>query len=379
MALNQQVRHILQQLVQQYGPFTSRDEDMRRCRGMLRDLAGAYTLEVNLLLRALESRVPETLSSGGSSPALAIPRLIQELQNTHGISAENARWAVESWTVALGIPLPAQPTDKADTPASPPKPATPIIQPDTPATSAHVQTKQTSKTAFDWVTIPAGEFLRGSDWNSQALDDETPQRRIYLSEYQIARVPVTNAQYKVFVDDTNHWKPRHWEGGEIPKGKADHPVVWVSWHDAVAFCTWAGVRLPTEAEWEKAARGTDGRIYPWGNQSPDAKRCNFFQSNGSSTTPGTTPVGSYPSGASPYGVLDMAGNAWDWVNDWYDPSYYSVSPRSNPYGPEAGDSRVLRGGAWGYGTPYVRSAYRGYYRPDFWHNEFGGFRSVRSP
>lgn len=101
MALNQQVRHILQQIVQQYGPFTNSDEDIRRCRGMLRDLAGAHTLEVNLLLRALESRVPETLSAGVSSPALAIPRLIQELQNTHGLNAENARWAIESWVPTI--------------------------------------------------------------------------------------------------------------------------------------------------------------------------------------------------------------------------------------------------------------------------------------
>ncbi|MBX3000987.1 MAG: formylglycine-generating enzyme family protein [Caldilineaceae bacterium] len=380
MALNQQVRHILQQIVQQYGPFTSSDEDMRRCRGMLRDLAGAHTLEVNLLLRAMESRVPETLSSGVSSPALAIPRLIQELQNTHGISAENARWAVESWAVALGIPLRTQPTVSPQTTAtlaSPPKPATPIIQPrGRPATTpAPAQTTQTSKIVFDWVTIPAGEFLRGSDKSkdSQALDNETPQRRIYLSDYQIARVPVTNAQYKVFVDATGHRKPKHWEGAEIPKGKTDHPVVNISWEDAMAFCTWAGVHLSTEAEWEKAARGSDGCIYPWGNHPPDAKRCNFNGNVGN-----TTPVGNYSADASFYGVMDMAGNVWEWVNDWYDKNYYSISSGSDPHGPATGNYRVLRGGAWFSGDHFVRSALRGSAHPSV-RNDGLGFRCARSP
>jgi formylglycine-generating enzyme required for sulfatase activity len=230
-------------------------------------------------------------------------------------------------------------------------------------------------TPFDWVTIPADAFVRGSDKSKdkQAYDDETPQRRIYLSEYQIARVPVTNTQYKVFVDATGHRKPAHWEGGQIPKGKTDHPVVYVTWQDAMAFCTWAGVRLPTEAEWEKAARGTDGRIYPWGNQPPDAKRCNFGGKVGD-----TTPVGIYPDGASPYGVMDMAGNVWDWVNDWYEAGYYSVSPGSNPQGPTTGSSRILRGGAWYHYDDFVRSANRSYNHPVNWYVSYG-FRCVRSP
>jgi formylglycine-generating enzyme required for sulfatase activity len=186
MALNQQVQQILRQLVQRYGPFTSGDEDIRRCRGMLRDLAGFHTLEVNLLLQALESRVPETLCSGVSSPALSIPRLIQELQNTHGISAENARWAVESWAFALGVPLSAQST------ASPPKPATPVIQPKvTPAatTPALVQTTQMSKIAFDWVTIPEGEFLRGSDKGIDRARHPTRKRHSVVFTSLSTRLP----------------------------------------------------------------------------------------------------------------------------------------------------------------------------------------------
>ena len=228
---------------------------------------------------------------------------------------------------------------------------------------------------FDWVTIPAGAFVRGSDTSKDllAVDNETPQRQIYLSTYQIMRMPVTNAEYKVFVDATDHRPPHHWIGREIPKDKANHPVINVSWRDAMAFCTWAGVRLPSEAEWEKAACGTDGHIYPWGNQPPDVKRCNFNRN-----VRDTSAVGSYPAGASPYGVMDMAGNVWEWVNDWYQASYYSVSPGSNPLGPTTGESCVLRGGSWGNGDNFVRSACRGYNHPDVWFN-FYSFRCVRSP
>ena len=230
-------------------------------------------------------------------------------------------------------------------------------------------------TPFDWVTIPTGAFVRGSDTSKDllAVDNETPQRQIYLSTYQIMRMPVTNAEYKVFVDATDHRPPHHWIGREIPKDKANHPVINVSWRDAMAFCTWAGVRLPSEAEWEKAARGADGRIYPWGNQPPDAKRCNFGGKVGN-----TAPVGSYPAGASPYGVMDMAGNVWEWVNDWYQSDYYSVSPGSNPQGPATGEYRVLRGGSWPNNVDGVRSANRNDYHPDSWYL-FIGFRCVRSP
>ena len=153
---------------------------------------------------------------------------------------------------------------------------------------------------------------------------------------------------------------------------ADYPVVNVTWYQADAFCTWIGARLPTEAEWENAARGMDGRIYPWGDQVPTQELANFAENVGD-----TTPVGSYLAGASPYGVMDMAGNVWEWMNDWYDSDYYSQSSSENPQGPATGEYRVLRGGSW-YGYDYnVRSALRNYRGPDYW-DSLVGFRCARS-
>jgi formylglycine-generating enzyme required for sulfatase activity len=159
--------------------------------------------------------------------------------------------------------------------------------------------------------------------SNEGSEDEKPPHKVYLDAFYISRCPVTNAEYKKFVDATGRdvpfakedWaKPYNWDKKtrNYPNDKANHPVVLVSWYDAVEYCIWAGVRLPTEAEWEKAARGTDGRTYPWGN-GWDQNLCN----NRTSPYEDTVPVGSYPRGASPYGVMDMAGNAWEWTDDWY--------------------------------------------------------------
>lgn len=156
---------------------------------------------------------------------------------------------------------------------------------------------------FDWVTIPAGEFLYG--------DDKSP---VYLDTFQISRTLVTNWQYQMFVEAKGQYRPRHWEGRRVHPARMNHPVVNVSWNDAQAFCEWAGVFLPTEQQWEKAALGTDSRKYPWGNEEPTDKLCNFNRNVGD-----TTPVGKYsPQGDSPYGVADMAGNVWEWCEGWYD-------------------------------------------------------------
>jgi len=239
-----------------------------------------------------------------------------------------------------------------------------------------------------FLPIPAGEFLMGSDpeKDTQLLPREKPQHRIILPEYWLGRAPVTNAQFAAFVQASKHrtaaeiegygwiWDGQKGEWVKIdganwqqPHGphsglaqKDDHPVVQVSWDDAVAFCIWLSkltgqkVSLPTEAEWEKAARGTDGRIHPWGDQPADAGRCNFNMH-----VKDTTPVGQYsPLGDSPYGCVDMAGNVWEWCADWYAEDYYAQSPQANPVGPATGQYRVLRGGSWNIVTGLVRAAVR---------------------
>jgi formylglycine-generating enzyme required for sulfatase activity len=200
------------------------------------------------------------------------------------------------------------------------------------------------------VYIPEGEFIMGSDKSrdSRADDDELPQRKVYLDGYWIYKYEVTVAQYRKFCNETGRQMPPVepswvWQN--------NHPIVCVTWDDAVAYCNWAGVQLPTEAQWEKAARGTDGRIYPWGNVW-DASKCNNLN------TKQTTPVGSYPAGASPYELMDMAGNVWEWCADWYDANYYASAPAQNPPGPSSGTERVLRGGSWYYGPNLVRVADR---------------------
>jgi formylglycine-generating enzyme required for sulfatase activity len=218
------------------------------------------------------------------------------------------------------------------------------------------------------ILIPAGEFLMGSDptKDKDARDDEQPQHTLYLPDYYLAKTPVTNAQYAAFVQATGHrvpnvdesWaKPYNWSGTTPPKGKEDHPVVLVSWHDAVDYCNWLAevtskpYCLPSEAEWEKGARGSNGRIYPWDNQW-DAKRCNTVEGGKG----GTTPVGAYPEGASPYDLLDIAGNVWEWTRSVFkDYPYVSGDGREDL---KSGGSRVLRGGSWDYYQGYARCAFR---------------------
>ena len=219
------------------------------------------------------------------------------------------------------------------------------------------------------IHIPAGSFLMGTpdSYTGAHSKNEHPQHTITLSAYTIGKYEVTVAQYRKFCKATGRQMPKEPSWG----WKGNYPITHVTWNDASAFCKWAGGRLPTEAEWEKAARGTDGRIYPWGN-TWDKNKC---ATSGAALT-SRAPVGSYPRGASPYGCQDMAGNVWEWCSDWYGKTYYETSPSRNPKGPSSGDSRVLRGGSWDNTGNGTRCACRNYYYPSD-YNYYLGFRLAR--
>jgi formylglycine-generating enzyme required for sulfatase activity len=261
------------------------------------------------------------------------------------------------------------------------------------------------------IRIPAGEFWMGSP-KGEGDSDEHPQHKVNLSEYYMDKCEVTNEQFERFVraqgyvtdaerlgsgyvydEDSSKWIDKKGVSWRTYYSYAtrNHPVVLVSWNDARAYCDWAGKRLPTESEWEKAARGTDARQYPWGNSVPGSSRNgNFADEAAKREFPNwtivsgyddgyarTAPVGTYPAGASPYGCMDMAGNVWEWCNDWYDSEYYGRSASNNPTGPSSGSYRVCRGGSWCLIAGYLRCAGRDWYGPSGRDSGLG-FRCVRS-
>jgi formylglycine-generating enzyme required for sulfatase activity len=221
--------------------------------------------------------------------------------------------------------------------------------------------------------VPAGEFTMGSE---NGEDDERPVHTVYLDAFYMDKYEVTNARYAACVADGACTPPHETSSRRRSSyygnpQYADYPVINVDWYQAQAYCEWRGARLPTEAEWEKAARGTDGRTYPWGNNALPCSLANF-----ANCVRDTNAVGSYPAGASPYGIYDLAGNVWEWVADWYDKNYYAVSPSRNPSGPSSGSYRALRGGSWNDSGNGVRASTRNVNVPDYWGNIIG-FRCSR--
>jgi formylglycine-generating enzyme required for sulfatase activity len=245
----------------------------------------------------------------------------------------------------------------------------------------------------EMVLVPGGEFPMGSEAADiealqhllqrlppevlERLSDQAPKHRVYLDAFYIDKYEVTNALYRQFMQATGRLAPRLSAYQQF--NQPQQPVVGVTWREAQAYCAWAGKRLPTEAEWEKAARGSEGRLYPWGNHfdGPQMNYCDKhcpFDWKDTAIDDGyarTAPVGSYEQGKSPYGAYDMAGNVWEWVADWYAEDYYQHSPTRNPTGPVSGERKVARGGAWFVPAPVARTAMRRNYDANYWGDNIG--------
>jgi iron(II)-dependent oxidoreductase len=246
-------------------------------------------------------------------------------------------------------------------------------------------------TKDEMVRVPAGEFIMGSDKkvDRNAYKAELPQRRVYLNAFDIDKYEVTNLQYLKFVLATGRNPQLDWryDGGNFQEAMANHPIMHVSWYDADAYCAWAGKRLPTEAEWEKAARGEDGRMNPWGSQSAGLSRANFGRTGLSGPVrdrperalmyPPLIAVEKYENSVSPYGLHQTMGNVAEWVSDWYDQDYYKVAPDRNPTGPEKGTQKAFRGGGWMDSTTTMRVAMRNGTDPTTKINWLG-FRCAKS-
>lgn len=233
------------------------------------------------------------------------------------------------------------------------------------------ETRVSPFTGMIMVYVPEGSFPMGSTSQDPGADpDEFPQHTVYLDAYWIGQSEVTNAMFSVFLNEKGdqvetrypwldasakdvliaqtqrgEWQPR--------PGYSDYPVVEITWFGALAYCQWAGGHLPTEAEWEKAARGVDGRIFPWGDYF-DCNNAQLVECTGAQLHP----TRSLLDGASPYNALDMAGSVWEWVADWYSPNYYQDSPQENPGGPDSGTARVVRGGSWAFDAKHARATNR---------------------
>jgi serine/threonine-protein kinase len=319
-------------------------------------------------------------------------------QSTRGVSEERARQTAVAFglqatqsvaeTATAGLTSTVAPTVTATATITTTSIPTPTIPPGATIVSESDGMVQ--------VHVPAGEFWMGSSlndigshrriwWDANGsytetswFEDEEPQHKVYLDAYWFDQTEVTNGMYARCVNAgicdlpskiTSYTRSIYYGDDAY----VSYPVIYVSWHDAQAYCEWAGRRLPTEAEWEKAARGVDGRKYPWGDDLPSCSIVNYEPCDRD-----TDYVGSYPDAASPYGALDMSGNVYEWVDDWYDEEYYDRSPLSNPQGPTNGDTKVTRGCSWLCYGIYLHAAIRGDAAPDK-HGFTRGFRCAQDP
>lgn len=263
------------------------------------------------------------------------------------------------WWVGLMVVMSGSALDAADGPA--PK----------ETTAPSVETSK-GKDGAPLILIPAGAFLMGSN---DGLPNERPEHTVTLRSYYIDQYEITAGRYQKFIESAKRNIPPTWDD-EVAQAMGDLPAVGMSWADAAAYCKWAGRRLPTEAEWEKAARGTDGRRYPWGHMQPFVDIANYNRGIWVSEAVTLVPVNSglegmsvrhglKGGGKSPYGLFHMAGNAAEWVADWYDREYYQKTPDANPTGPASGDKRVIRGGSWADLPTALRVTSRYSAEPDY--------------
>ena len=247
--------------------------------------------------------------------------------------------------------------EQAPSPSVPPKPPTKSVHSSNGAIPPKAAMPQppmeiVGRDGAPMVLIPVGEFTMGSD---KGDDDEQPIHKVFLDSFYLDKFEVTNGRFAKFVEAIQSEPPWGFADKETPVLRPDQPVRWVNWMDAIGYCLWVGKRLPTEAEWEKAARGTDGRAYPWGNDPPTPAHAVFGLKEGSDTV---SAIGNRDKGKSPYGVHDLAGNLYEWTTDWYDEEFYSKNPAINPRGPAEGTAKVQRGGSYINGAYRLRSSFR---------------------
>jgi len=376
-------------------------EDVARYREALEAAGGIFggTEPIQQLVKQFEG--PLNAAAAAAEVGLLTSDFRQKIRERSGLqragltvldvpngSVKRDAWASQFGAVISALNLRGQ-TGMSDRTPTVTQPS--IIQSRTRQPTPGTSRSAASSPSTDMVLIPAGSFQMGSTTGEL---DEKPVHTVYVDAFYMDTYEVTNAQYKKFIDANPQWRkdqiPRayhngfylnHWNGNTYPVGKANHPVVYVSWYAAMAYAKWAGKRLPTEAEWEKAARGgLRGKKYPWGD-SIDSNQANF-----GNNVKGTTAVGMYP--ANGYGLYDMAGNVWEWCIDEYDSEFYGRSPRQNPISgasiarvianfTSVKINRVLRGGPWSWTAPYVRVASRFGNTPSLTLDSYG-FRCVRA-